>query len=124
MEVVGYAIIKKDAKTGKSANPISQFTNAKYVRVMEFAANGFTLVLNPEGTALGSFEKEDVLKSFRCQVQGEVLVPPELDFINAQIYQSKVLLRKGGYNPMLKQMVIATSLHKGEFTDNFLFSKQ
>jgi hypothetical protein len=36
----------------------------------------------------------------------------------------KRVMRKGGYNNMVRHLVIATSLHSNEFNDKFLFTKQ
>lgn len=122
MEVVGYALIKPDAKTGQSPIPISKFIGHP-VRVMEFAHDGGVLVLDPEATGLGMFDACDVKASFKCRVQGEVLMPPELNVAEQMLYYGKVITRKGGYNNTLKQMVIHASLGRGKFTDSFLFQQ-
>jgi hypothetical protein len=46
------------------------------------------------------------------------------DFIAQAVYTMKVNERKGGYAPILREMVIAASLHRGEFCDSVLWAKQ
>lgn len=119
-EVVGYATIKKDATTGVSID-LPSFLGQD-VRVLEFSKHdGSVLVVNREATALGTFEKEDVYRSFECSVIGDVICPPGLNFIEQIAYQVKVHSRKGGYVPLLKGMVIQASLMKGRLYDDFLF---
>lgn len=40
------------------------------------------------------------------------------------MYVHKVTTRKGGYNNLLKNMVIQVSLMNGKLTDDFLFQKE
>ena len=123
MEVVGYADIKKDATTGTSAIPISKFIDGP-CRVMEFAEDGGVLVIDREAQGLAMFDKEDVYRKFKCGFCGEVVTPPNLSLTDKIIYAGKCMTRKGGYNNLLKQMVIQASLMKGEFYDHFLWAKQ
>ena len=50
----------------------------------------------------------------------------ELQQMGSGIWEevSKRMFRKGGYNDIVKKMVIAASLNRGEFNDVFLFQKQ
>lgn len=122
MEVVGYCNIKKDAKTGNGAS-LEKFIG-KTVRVMEFASDGGVLVVSNDAQGLAMFDKEDVTHKFECQEQGEYITPPGLDMIAQLVYITKVQTRKGGWAPILKQMIILHSLHKGQFTDTVLWQKQ
>jgi hypothetical protein len=123
MDIVGYATIKKDATTGRGSNNIESFL-FQDCRVFEFAKDGAVLVVNPAGDELAMFEKQDVFRKFECEVVGDVICPPNLNEWDKMAYTNKVLTRKGGYNMLLKQMVIAGSLAFGKLNDNFLFAKQ
>lgn len=124
MDLAGYALIDRDAKTGVSPAPMSDFCG-KSCRVIEFGAHdGGVLVMNDEGTAIGTFDKEDITASFRCSQQGEIVCPPDLDPIGQMMYVAKATGRKGGYNRIVRQLVIAASLHRGEFCDSLLWQKQ
>ena len=121
-DVVGYCEIKPDAKV-QAASP-DKF-RGKIVRVMEFQRDGDgALVISSDATELGMVEADAIRRKFECSSQGEVLMPPGLDLIGQMAYATKVMTRKGGYNNLLKQMVIQASLMKGEFCDNFLFQKE
>lgn len=123
MDVVGYAEIKKDATTGRSPIPIENFIG-KPCRVMEFTPEGDVLIVNSEATGLATFDACDVYRKFECKVLGDVLTPPDMNMVEQTIYVAKVQTRKGGYNNLLKQMVIQASLLKGKFTDSVLFAVQ
>ena len=122
MEIQGYCEIKKDAKTGNGISLLNFL--GKIVRVMEFDDWGGVFVIDSEGTSLATFDKCDVIRSFRCSVQGEYILPPDLDMINQLTYMARVQSRKGGWAPILKQMIIIHSLSKGTFTDTVLWQKQ
>jgi len=122
MEVVGYCTLKKDAE-GQSPLPMETF-RGQDVRVLEFAEDGGALVINREATGIGMFDKEHISRRFECGVVGDVLTPPGLNMVEQTLYIGKVMTRKGGYNVILKQMVIQASLMKGKFNDQFLFAKQ
>lgn len=122
MDVVGFARIKENP-SGTSAISMDNFSN-KTVRVLEYTADGCVLVLDDAATGLATFEKEDILFKFKASIEGGVIVPPNLSIIDKIAYTAKCHMRKGGYNRVLMNMVIAASLAKGEFTDNFLWQKQ
>ena len=122
MDVVGYATIKKDA-VGQSPLPMSEF-QGQDVRVFEFASDGGALVINAKATGIAMFDKEHIYRKFECGVSGDVLTPPGMNVVDQMMYMSKVLSRKGGYNNLLKNMVIQASLMKGKFNDQFLFAVQ
>jgi hypothetical protein len=120
-EVVGYAHIKGNTTTGMSPLSLDKF-EGKIVRVLEFGHDDCVLVIDGESSGLATFDKCDVALSFKCTSLGDYLMPPNLNEIEKMVYMSKIMARKGGYNPFLKKMVIAASLAKGEFHDNFLFA--
>lgn len=122
-DIVGYAEIKHDAKTCKGARNPSDFIG-KICRVMEFGHDGCVMVLNSQGNALAMFDSCDVYRSFKCKIFNDVITPPNMDFIEQIMYHDKVMTRKGGYNNIVKNFVIASSLHKGEFNDHVLWAKQ
>lgn len=124
MDIVGFVDIKKDATTCKGAKNPNEFIG-KTCAVMEFGVDDCVLVLNPNGTALAMFDKEDIYRKFKCSglVSG-VVCPPNLNEIDKLMYVSKALGRKGGYNNLVMNMIIQASLMKGEFTDVMLWQKQ
>ena len=122
MDVVGYATIKKDAVVPSNI-PISEF-QGQDVRVMEFDREGGALVMNAKATGIALFDKEHIKRKFECGTVGNVLTPPGLNMIEQTLYVGKVLGRKGGYNDLLRNMVIQASLMKGKFDDRFLFAVQ
>lgn len=123
MNICGFAIIKKEATTCAGAKHPEQFLG-NICAIIDKGCDDSVMVLNPEGSALAMFEKEDVHTSFACKVVNGVVCPPGLGFIDETIYQMKCINRKGGYGPIVKNMVIAASLHKGTFTDSLLWAKQ
>ena len=121
--IVGFADIKKNATTCKGAeNPLDFIGKTCYV--MEFGVDDCVLVLNPSGTALVMFDKEDVARSFKCGYSNGIVTPPDLDMFNEMMYVTKAQTRKRGYNKIVCGMVIQSSLMKGSFNDNFLWALQ
>lgn len=123
MDIVGYAVIKDPSPSLISVDNKS-FYSSMYVRVLEFNEEGSALILNQDGSAIGTIDKEDIKTSFRCYSDDTYIYPPELNSVERMLHSMKVITRKGGYSPILKQMIILQSLHKGEFTDSVLWSKQ
>lgn len=119
---VGYAIINKNAKSGAARN-LHKFLGER-VRVMEFAKDGGVLVISSDAGELAMFDKEDVVRKFECIIDGDIVCPPGLDFIGRMGYKTKCMTRKGGYNRLVREMVIAASLHRGEFSDSILWQRQ
>lgn len=121
----GFCTINPNATTGKGILPefMDKFLG-QICKVMEFDSEGGVLVLAVDGSALGMFDKEDVLNSFECDMQGDVILPPNLNTFEQMAYYTKLTMRLGGYGPMVRSMVIVGSLHKGVYTDGFLFQKQ
>jgi len=124
MDVVGYIEISKDATNMVSAIPISKF-QGQTVRVFEFAQDGGALVIDREATGIAMVEKECIKRSFKCtMINNDIVAPPGLNFVEQMLYTTKCMSRKGGYNNIIKEMVIQFSLMKGKFTDDFLWQKQ
>lgn len=123
-DVNGYAMIASKIK-GPSPVPLEEFQN-KICRVLDWATDdeGGALIINAQSTGIVMVEPEEVLYSFKCGQSGDVVTPPDLDGMASMMYVGRALSRKGGYSPMVRQLVIAASLHRGEFCDSLLWSKQ
>lgn len=121
-DVVGY-VSTSDTTTVVSAAPNSDFQN-KVLRVMEFGVDESPLVINNQSTALAIIENKDVVSKFKCSEFMGIVCPPELDILGKMSYVTRVMSRKGGYAPILKDMVIAASIHKGKFDDSILWLNQ
>lgn len=95
------------------------------LRIIDIAVdgNGF-LVLNANSSALAMVEKKDVDYLFYCSVLNGVICPPDINFAERLQFAVSRQTRKGGYNNIVANIVIAASLSKGYFTDDFLFQKQ
>jgi hypothetical protein len=115
-DIVGYCLIKSDATTCAGARKPEEFIG-KILRVMEFNPEGDVLVVNQQGTALAMFDACDVKQKFECDFVGDYIIPPNLNYIEKTVYASKWMNRQGGYNNIIKQMVIAISLAKGKYSD-------
>ena len=122
MDVVGYAIIREGANS-ISPIPLHKFYKNR-VRVMEFAADGGVLVIDNEASGLAMFDSKDVIRSFKCEPFMEVICPPNLTMPEKMAYYARCMTRKGGYNHIVREMVIAASLHRGEFCDSLLWQLQ
>jgi len=122
-EIVGFVDISKNATSCKGAKNPNEFIG-KTCPVMEFGVDDSVLVLNPEGTALAMFDKEDVARSFKCGYCNGIVTPPNLDMFNEMMYVTKAQQRKGGYNTLVRNMVVQFSLMKGTFHDSFLWALQ
>lgn len=96
------------------------------LRIVDIAVdNSGFLVLEPNGRALVDVRSmDDVDRHFLCDDFGGVLLPCGLSTKEKMIQSMRRMNRKGGYNHMLRMMVIAASLQKGDFNDDFLFTKQ
>ncbi len=120
-DIKGFAHIKNETKSIISPAPSSDF-EGEIVRVIDWAVDDSSaLCINPKGTAIGDIPMEDICRSFRCGSQGPVLTPPGASITEQIFYTTKVLRRKGGYNSILKRLVVAASLSKGKFDDSILF---
>lgn len=122
MQIVGYVELSKDAQ-GTSPVPLERF-QGKIVRVIEFTRDGGVMVVDSNATGIGMFDSQHVVRKMECTLEGEVVVPPGLNFMEKSFYIMRCLTRKGGYNHLLAQMVVHASLVKGKFEDSFLWAKQ
>ena len=128
MNFAGYVALKKTTTTHKGikSDLIETFQGA-ICPVVEFDNDGSgALVLNPQGTALGMFDKSDFESSFECFESSNVLMPISLkdNFVERMMYMNKVVSRKGGYSTLLKNMIIVHSLNKRQFDDSLLWQNQ
>jgi hypothetical protein len=123
MEIQGYAQISNNATSGIGAVDPKLFTDDEYCRVIEFVNDGAVLVIDREANGLMTFEKEDVVSSFRCSVAADVICPPDLNLMDLTLYMHKCHNRIGGYDYKLRAMIVIYSLRKGEFDDSILWSK-
>jgi len=121
--IVGFVHINKNATTCKGAKNPNEFIG-QTCAVMEFDGDGGVLCLNPQGTALAMFDKEDVYRSFKCGYSNGIVTPPNLEMLEQMMYVAKAQQRKGGYNWLVRNMVIEASLMKNNFHDNFLWAMQ
>lgn len=96
------------------------------IRIVDVAVdNSGFLVLAPNGRALVDVRSmDDVDHYFFCDEFAGVFLPCGLSNQEKMVQYIRRMYRKGGYNDLLRKMVIAASLHKNEFNDNFLFAKQ
>lgn len=123
MEIKGYALIKIDAE-GTSPVPMDSF-QGKICRIIDIAVDESSfLIIDPKATGICDIAKTHVKAFFRCSQIGDILTPPGMDISEQMLYASKVMSRKGGYSPILKHLVIGSSLHRREFSDNVLWAKQ
>ncbi len=122
-DVVGYAFIDRDAKTGTSPAPIKDFVNQS-IRVIEFAKNGGVMVVHQNGQDIATFNECDVKAKFECSIEDGVICDPKLNAIEKMAYAFKARGRKGGYGQIVKYLVIQSSLHRGQFCDSVLWAKQ
>lgn len=126
MNIQGYCIIKSGAEFDFLTMPDQDPKEfwGKPIRIMDFGVDGSVMVVNNNGNMLATFKKEDIAAMFKCEMQGNVVCPPGLNEIDKLLYVGKCLGRKGGYNDIIRYMVICASLHKNEFNDSVLWAKQ
>ena len=123
-DIVGYVIVNKNADITSNA-PSNSFKYSP-MRVLEFGRDGDNgaLIINNEATSMAMIEGEDIAASFRCSQYGDVICPPDLSTLEKMAYVMKATSRKGGYSYIIRQMVIAASLHSRKFNDSILWAKQ
>lgn len=120
MKVVGYCTIDRNAKTDHCTHP-EKFLG-RDVRVLEFDKWGGVLVISADATAMGMFDKEDIYRKFECSVNGIYIFPPNLNLMEEMLYTGLYMQRRGGYNDLVRNMIIQMSLARGKFTDDFLWT--
>jgi hypothetical protein len=123
-DIVGYVMVDKNADI-TAAVPSSTFKH-RPMRVLEFGRDGDNgaLIINSEATGIAMIEPEDIVASFKCSQEGDVICPPDLSTLEKMAYVMKATSRKGGYNYLVGQLVIAASLHSKKFNDSILWAKQ
>lgn len=123
MDIVGFCMLKTEV----DKDPVMKAPNGwanKPIRVLEFDAWGGVLALDNSATAMGMFDKEMIIHSFKCTIVGDMICPPDLDHIEQLMYTGRVMTRKGGYDPILKHLIIGASLHSNKFNDKLLWHNQ
>lgn len=142
MKIKGYAIIKKgadlkyamDSQTGnifddrseeEIQKDLEEIWIGKPIRCLEINHSSKSiLALSQDATKMAMFDMSDASTFFECIEEGGILCPPNMGTLERIPYMSKVINRVGGYNPIVRSLVIGSSLHKGEFTDDVLWQKQ
>ena len=124
MEVAGYCVVKNTADFSMAMpDDKSQWVN-KPLRALEINEEARSvLVVSPCGAGIAMFDMDSLKSYFHSVEIGGVLLPKNLDMMERTMYHGLVISRNGGYNHLLKQMVIMQSLHKGEFDDSVLWAK-
>jgi hypothetical protein len=124
LDLAGYALPKKDAN-GKSSTDISKFRGIP-CRAFEINHDSKSvLIITPDGQDLGMFDFDQIERMFECRSFSGLLVPPDLDEIQALIYVGRVFsyaqnqLRDMDF---IRKMVIVQSLAKGSFCDILYFN--
>ena len=114
MELQGYALVKKDANCSYGMGPASIW-QGNIVRVVEFNdSSESVLVTSRDGNAMCMFDFKDLKTSFKCQDYFNVLIPVVKGEANKVFEAMKRQQRKGGYDQIVRQMVIQASIHSGE----------
>lgn len=83
------------------------------------------LVIDPEGTAMGMFDFDQIQSMFECQCVGGLLIPPGIDPIEAMMYSTRVLSDKRNQQRdmnFIRKMIVVQSLMKGKFCDTLYFN--
>lgn len=121
---VGYCQIKPDA-VGQSPDELSKF-RGKPCRAMEINHRSKSvLVIDPEGTAMGMFDFDQIQSMFECQSMCGLLIPPGLDPVESLMYSTRVLSdirnQQRDMN-FIRKLIIVQSLMKGKFCDTLYFN--
>ena len=116
MNVIGYAEIKSDAKSGESSYPIAKFAG-KICKVINIRDSSF-LVMDQDSNMTAIFKAFDVLHHFKCSTFGQYILPVDCSERDRLKYISKYLTKKGGYNFITKKLIIRASLNHGQFYDD------
>jgi len=102
-----------------------ELLKSRWLRIIDVSVDGSSfLVVNTKGTDVACVGKEDVDRIFFCRVVGGVILPPDVKPDQILVEYIRRVTRRGGYGQIIKCMVIAASLHSGQFDDRFLFEKQ
>lgn len=134
-EIKGYCLLKSidnvfigmnKAWYPKEYAEIEQLLLTNPVRIIDIGVdNSGFLVLEPKARCICDVRNmDDVQSHFLCDQVGDVLIPPGLSELDKMLEMNKRTMRKGGYNDILRRMVVINSLRKNKFDDDFLFAKQ
>lgn len=125
-DIKGYCILKStNTIMGYAGDPEELIKGVPFLRIIDIAVdNSGFMVLNPQGNALAVVDMPDIDRYFLCDEMAGVLIPPDLNFGQQLIEAHRRSSRKGGYNEIIRRMVIVASLHAGKFCDDFLFELQ
>lgn len=109
-----YAEIQKDLR------------EALFLRVIDIGVDnsGLLLLDNKNRCIVDVRDMKSVAAFFRCGMIGDVVLPPDLSLMAQMAEYTRRITRKGGYNYLVRNMVIMNSLSKNSFDDRFLFQKQ
>lgn len=121
MDVQGYVYLKSNADCSKAMGK-SDIWVGNILRAMEINENTKSvLLIDSSATQMGMFEMSDVILKFTCEEFSGVIMPKGLGMVEKMAYAASRQGRIGGYPLIVKNMVIASSLEKGEVNDDFLF---
>ena len=132
-EVVGYCKLKSTEHCfigyNKEEDPEGYkdieegLLKALFIPVIDIGLDSNSLLcVEPKGRAIVDVRSlDDVASWFECREIGDVLLPKSDNEVVLMGQMVMRIGRKGGYNRLLKNMVILNSLRKGEFDDRFLF---
>lgn len=97
--------------------------DASYLAIMDIGVNNSGLLLiEPKGACIVDCQDmKDIRAWFQCDEVGDILLPPGLSEMQQLEECSIRYNRPGGYNQIIRSLVIASSLQSGEFDDKFLF---
>lgn len=97
--------------------------DAPYLAIMDIGINNSGLLLiEPKGACIVDCQDmKDIRAWFQCDELGDILLPPGLSETQQLVEFSIRHDRPGGYNPIIRSLVIAASLQSGKFNDKFLF---
>lgn len=134
--IKGYCILKSLDQVVIGLNPVihrdeieklkSELLKNKILTIQDVAVNnsGFLCIVRDPDCLVDVRSMDSVHRYFLCDSMGDILLPPGLPEKQKFIEITKRVTRDGGYNTVIKNMVIAASLSKGEFYDDFLFTKR
>ena len=124
MGIKGFCILKSTQTVRGYAGDFAELLDTPLV-IFDVAVNGDGfLIMNKSMTAMADVRMPDVDRYFLCEIVCGVVIPPDLSIEQKMAEVTKRIARKGGYNNIIKNMVIAGSLAKGKFDDRFLFEMQ
>ena len=120
-ETAGFVILKSNADCKHAVGDPKEWTSG--IKLALEINNRTNSVLLVQGAQMGMFDFKDVDRKFECIRQGDVLMPLGLNEMEKMMYFGLVMGRNGGNNNMTMRMVMAASLHRGEFCDSVLWQK-